>query len=270
MAANSNTSDEIELGALFNAIKSFFKRILILIYRAFRFILKSWLVILVLIIIGAIVGYFLQQENKGKKEAVLIVQTNFNSTSYVYNAVNQINESAFDKENEEFEEIDKIEIKPVIDVSNLFDEFHVDRNAVLLLLENYQEEEGPQSLEAFTPQFRFHEITVVFDHEATEKSIDKLISYLQKNTLLQEMKEVSLKNYEERLVYNREMVQQIDEVMATISESNETGNGLVLMGENGLPLNELLYLKRSLLHENDEITRDILAQQELVVLVNKP
>ena len=80
---NHNNSEEIELGVLFKGIKRFLKKILILIYRFIQFLIRSWIVILILILLGAVTGYFFNKIIKPSQETVLIVQTNFNSTNYV-------------------------------------------------------------------------------------------------------------------------------------------------------------------------------------------
>lgn len=267
--ANKNSSEEIDLGVLFNGIKSFFKRILILLYRFIQFCLRSWKIILTLLILGMIGGYFWQENSQIKKETVLIVRTNFESTSYVYSAIDQLNQN--DLQEGGIAGISEIEIEPVINVEELFEDFD-NEMVVIELLGIFQDEEGVYSPTAFVPRYTFHKIDVVFEQTSTEGNITELLNYLNNNPLLQEIKEVGLENLEQRLVDNQNMVMQINELLRSLSSSQDVNANslMILQGNAGLPLDRILEIKKELLVENDEIRENIIAQQELVVLINKP
>ena len=93
-----NNSDEIDLGIVFNKIKKITNNFLISIYKGIQFLLKHWWKIVLIAIIGGVIGYFLEQKNEPNKWATIIVQNNFNSSNYVYEAVEQLNKKVKDKD----------------------------------------------------------------------------------------------------------------------------------------------------------------------------
>lgn len=268
----NHQSEEVDLGVLFNGIKRITKRIMILIFRFIQFCIRSWITILALLIIGIVAGYLWQKNHKGKQETALIIRTNFQSSTYVYSAIEQLNERLYNKKAvEDFPEISKIEIEPVINVEELFEDFE-NEMVVIDLVEIFQDKKGPYSPEAFVPRYKFHKIEVIFTQDANQQSITRLIDYLGKNSLLEEIKKVGLQNLEQRLVDNEMMVDQIDKFLSRISSADAINNAslTILQGGGAMPLDRVLEFKKELLEENDEIRENILAQQELVVLINKP
>ena len=83
--------DEIDLFLVIDKLKQGYYKLLASFYKIVQFIIRHWIVLLILIVGGYFIGYFLQKSAPPKREAKLIVQNNFNSSSYVYEAVKLLN-----------------------------------------------------------------------------------------------------------------------------------------------------------------------------------
>ena len=123
--------DEIDLSLLFKAIKNFFKNILKGIINIFSFFYRHKFVLIGLIVLGAILGYFYEKSIEKTYTNDLLVSPNFSSTDYVYTKIDvldkkmQVQDTLFLKNifGENYEQIKSIEIKPVIDINNLISQY---------------------------------------------------------------------------------------------------------------------------------------------------
>jgi len=85
---DNNNTDEIDLGFVFSKIKKSITNLLISLINGVKFIRDHWWKILIVAFIGAGLGYYVKNNRESNKETTLIIQNNFNSSSYVYNALN--------------------------------------------------------------------------------------------------------------------------------------------------------------------------------------
>jgi len=92
MAENqpSNTSDEIDLGQLFQMIGKGFNRIFIAFLRLFLYLKKNALILLGLAIVGGAIGYGLNQIISKKLKTEVIVKPQMESKNYLYDVINGI------------------------------------------------------------------------------------------------------------------------------------------------------------------------------------
>lgn len=84
-----NSEQEIDIFQLSKSIGSFFDRINAMIFRSIQFFVRNWIIVLVLIVLGFGLGWFLD-ENKKSFENQIIVTPNFGSVDYLYSKVNLI------------------------------------------------------------------------------------------------------------------------------------------------------------------------------------
>ena len=81
--------DEMDIQDVFSLFQRSWYKFLALIFRAIDFIFKFWWIIALLIIGGVVLGYF--SDNSSNYKSRLVLKTNYQSQSYVYNAVIQFN-----------------------------------------------------------------------------------------------------------------------------------------------------------------------------------
>jgi len=104
---NTN-NQEIDLVYLFRKIKGFFQSIRFGIFRFINFCLKKIVFILSIIIIGGVVGFFIDKNLPQQYKHEAIVAVNFESAEYLYKLANKKKVSDLD--------ISKVLISPVYDL----------------------------------------------------------------------------------------------------------------------------------------------------------
>src|SRR5699024_9495051 len=86
-----NASDEIGFHQLFNNLKSMHHSLLRGLFTIYNFFIKRIIIFIVLIVIGAVAGFFLTQNSNPYQKTTLLVQLNYNSANYVYSTIKQLN-----------------------------------------------------------------------------------------------------------------------------------------------------------------------------------
>ena len=122
-----NVNDEIEMSVFINGIKRFFVGLLKLIFQALSFYKKYIIVVLILVIGGGIGGYYMDNNNLKNYRNEVIVIPNFESTEYLYDAVEMVNSKIRNKDAAFFTKLKiegylslrEITIKPVTDVYDM-------------------------------------------------------------------------------------------------------------------------------------------------------
>ncbi len=125
-----NKPEEIDLFLVLDKLTKAYHGLLASIYRGVRFIVKHWIVLLVLILGGYFGGQYWQRQITPTKEAKMIVQNNFDSSSYVYNAIDLLNvkykqgdkrfltQYGFDTDTPD---LDDILIEPIVNIMDLLE-----------------------------------------------------------------------------------------------------------------------------------------------------
>src|SRR5690606_13133029 len=103
---NQNNSQEIDLARLYNNITS---SIALKIYNLMQFFLKNIIYIIILFVVGAAIGFYIDKQKNKLYEHQVILALNFDSSSYLYNKIQNLDK-------EEFPEITSARIEPIIDV----------------------------------------------------------------------------------------------------------------------------------------------------------
>jgi hypothetical protein len=86
----NNSSDEIDLGQLFNLINKGFNNLFKRFLRLFLYLKRNALLLLGLVVIGVAIGYLLNQVVSKKLKTEVIVRPQFESKNYLYDVVNEI------------------------------------------------------------------------------------------------------------------------------------------------------------------------------------
>ncbi|MDC6365149.1 hypothetical protein PP183_03640, partial [Muricauda sp. AC10] len=102
---HQNTSDEIDLGQLFQLIGRGFQKFFTFIGNIFKgffhilillllFIQKNFIVLAIAIVVGGVSGYFLDNYLPEKYVSKMVVEPNFNSVQQLYNNIDFYNDLA--------------------------------------------------------------------------------------------------------------------------------------------------------------------------------
>ena len=102
-------SNELDIIYLFSKFKKIAIGWIVLLFNAIDYILKKWIIITILIVIGLGLGYLTQDNYKPNKKATALVRINFDTVGYVYSEINLINEKVKEKDSVFF-----LKAKPII------------------------------------------------------------------------------------------------------------------------------------------------------------
>ena len=274
---SQNASDEIDLGVVFEKIKSFFKSILIGIIQIFQFFWKHKLRLIILLAIGLGLQFlFLNQIEKIYSNEYL-VRTNYDSTEYLYSKVNAINsklkaeDSLFIKDvfGENYVRVKEVEVVPVIDVYELVNKSEENKEAFELLLDEFGDISFLED-EININEYPTHKIKIYIKGQADNEMIsNRLYDHLASNPYYNELKIKTLESYKDQLEQNKTIRIQIDSIV-----KNQKGNTLPKLDNNAInfsgsqDLNELLNQKQELLVKDLTLRNRLSSDNQVLKIID--
>ncbi|MCH2489904.1 MAG: hypothetical protein MK211_07125 [Flavobacteriales bacterium] len=276
------TTDEIDLGLVFKKIGEQYRKFLLWLFHWFQFVLKHWIIILLIIILGAVAGYYWQKGSTGKNLATLIVQNNFDSTSYVYDALKLLKtkskqgDAKFLKRygfNTEEAEIADIEIEPIVNILDLARNTKDEDRTLEEYMAQTDFEDDILLSEVFYTEYKFHKVLIYTTANASNETIEKVIDYLNSNELLQEVRLVSIEETKQQIKNHEKSIKDIDGVFESYVDSNSTVNPAAQVyfknNENN-NLHMLLEEKRNIMNDIEELKAELIKYDGIVTVINKP
>ena len=154
-----NNQDEIDLLFFIKKLNQFFKKMVVLLFRALGFIRRNWIIILVIIGLGIAYGYYVQSKTVHSKTAKVLLRINFNTVNYVYSTIENLNnslaEGTVEGENvKELYKVKSLDIKPIINLKDILDKYELNDRRLESLLRSIdyefeEEDEFSQISETF-------------------------------------------------------------------------------------------------------------------------
>jgi hypothetical protein len=280
-----NNSDEIDLGIVFNKIKKVTNNFLISIYHGIQFLFKHWWKILIVALIGGVIGYILEKKDEPNKLTTLIVQTNFNSTDYVYEAVEQLNQKVKEKDTlflkniglrTDTISIKAIKIEPIVNIVELLNKSKDTYRSLETLIEqiNFSSDEDLFKSELFRTEYRYHNIFISTTSKGTQKDIDNVINYLNSNELFNEIKNIVIEETKNRIKHGKVTIEKIDNILDTQTNANlekeNASNLLVSNGTDYTDFYELINSKNGIIAQNISLETELTKYRDVVNVLNKP
>lgn len=276
-ARPSTADDEIDLGVFFRSIKSFFKSILKSIFDIFRFYYKHKYILIALIVIGGVSGYFYEQISEKTYQNDLLVTPNFGSSDYLYTKIETLDKKLAQKDTVFLREtfgvnynlVKSVEINPVVDIYSF-----VSRNATnQKLFELLFEEEG--SIEFIenpinSRNFKYHHLLLSIKGEDYHEELsDGLMSFVNNNQYFNDLKKLSLENLDLQLKENKVIVNQIDSIIEYSKNRNSLtlGSNMLSFSDNK-GLDDLLTKKNGLIIRQEDLQKAIVNQDQIVKVVD--
>lgn len=276
-------NDEIDLGLIFRKIKEAYNNLLVAGYNTVQFAKRFWIVLLVLIIGGAVAGHYWQKSQKAGKLATLIVQNNFGSSSYVYEAVELFirkqkqGDAAFLKRygfNPEEPAISDVVIEPIVNLMQLLKKSEAnDRNLEQYLAQTDFEDDILLS-EVFYPEYRYHKMFIYTTSVGNSETIDKFMAYLNDNDYFKKAKDIIIEETKQRIIKNDSSIALIDGLFYEASDRSGDNNlnpsqvYFKSLTNNNLHL--LIDSKNQLIAENEDLKVELLKYENVVSVINEP
>ncbi|MGB5942541.1 MAG: hypothetical protein WBG71_06635 [Leeuwenhoekiella sp.] len=283
--AEIKDKQDVDLTHFFNKIGSFFARSRQLFLRTIAFILRNFIAFVVLILLGAIIGYFLNKNISKPLYSKIIIYPNVQSTDYLYDAVEMLNykiksdDTSFIKKyglgTPNNLSIKKIEVEPIVDIKNILSSYqNYDEDQVGFMLENIDPSSSYFENDVFVNSYDYHSLTIELNADSSIEILENVIYFLEDNNYLQQKIQIRKNNLIKRKLANDYTLQQLDSLLLNTNKSlKNEGNSIgqiSIRGTNQANFNEALQSKSSLLKSNAEIEEDLLRLDQLFHITNRP
>lgn len=275
-------SDEIDLTNLFSVFKEKIKDSIVLLFDLIDYLLKKWILITTLILLGLIIGYVTQNNYNHNKKASVLLRINFDTVDYVYSEIDLINEKVTEKDSLFFLEmglkgdsiqIKQIEITPIVRFKEIIERYKVNDRKLEGLLKSLEfNDDDVESYETFKSEYYFHTLNFTLSYNATQETIEKIIEYLNNNIILTDIKNSSIRDIKSQIANNSTSIKQIDNVINAYktNESLTSPSDQIFVVDKNFNMSEMFEKKIELQELNAELNKILVYSKDIVVVVNKP
>lgn len=259
MPQKQEENQEIDLSLISKKIGSFFENISTQIFKGFLFIKRNLIIIGVLFVIGAGIGFYLDKVIK-KYDHQIIVTPNFNSTDYLYAKIDLINSKIKNNDTlflknivgvKEPRMIQGIAITPITDVYKFIE--NKDQNFELIKLMAEDGDIKKVIEENITSKnYPYHKISFTTGIETDyEKTVGPLLKYLNQSDYYALIQKEYVNNIKIKMAQNELTIEQINGVLNSFSSTvngSQKSDKLVYYNENS-QLNDVIKTKDALITE---------------------
>lgn len=283
---NQNTSDEIDLGQLFqiigrgfqrffNFIGSIFKWIFHIIILFLLFVQKNIIVLATAVVVGGVIGYFLDTTTPEKYVSRMVVEPNFNSVQQLYNNIAFYNDLATAKDSVALATALNITDREAASIMEIFVDSYSDENQKIKLFDEFIRDLDTTTVKAIdfenylenfnSMDARFHRISLIStDNRVAKKTQSAIINSISVNDYFKLQKRINDENlalqdtiYKKQLaeidslqnLYRTVLVKEADKPMQgtniNLAEGGESTNReLALVQEKDILKEKLVALNR--------------------------
>jgi hypothetical protein len=268
MSTNSQ-EQEIDLSQIGKSISKVFQKGINKYFDLLFFIQKKLIIVFVLLVIGGGLGFYLDKEPNYTND--ITVFPNFGSNEYLYDKINLIslklkekNEAFFTKIGiKNIKDFISIEIQPVNGIYNFINSESQKNNfeLVKLMAEDGDLEKIIQD-QTTSKNYYLHGIKIKTATAYQQKDlIDPILKFLQQSNYFIKLQKIHQNNLEEKLVVNRSMIAQIDQIVLSLSQS-KTSAGVYISENTGL--SDLIEKKDDLILENQILAANRLEFEKII------
>lgn len=276
-ASNQNKDNqEIDLSQISKKIGNFFENTSTAIFKGFLFFKRNIIWILVLIILGAVVGFYLDKTAKVYDNR-MIVCPNFGSTDYLYAKIDLINSKIEDNDTVFLKNIvgikdaikfKKISIEPIPDVYKFIENKDKDNNFELLKLMAEDGDIKKIVNETLTSKnYPYHQISfVTLNQTSNEKTVEPILKFLNNSNYYTIIQKQYLDNIKIKIAENDSIISQINTILNTFSSTangSQKSDKLVYYNENS-QLADVLKTKNELIYEQGSRRLDLINLDRII------
>ncbi|RDY59824.1 hypothetical protein [Flagellimonas nanhaiensis] len=283
---NQNTSDEIDLGQLFQVIGKGFQIFFNFIGRIFKglfhllillllFVQKNFLLLAGAVLVGGVAGYFLDKSLPEKYISKMVVEPNFNSVQQLYNNVDFYNDLAKAEDSTALATALDITEREAASIKEIFMDSYSDENQKIKLFDNFIKELDTTTIktidfENYLKNFnsldaRFHQVSVIStDNSVAKKMQSAIINSISVNDYFKLQKKINEENMALQDTIYRQQLAEIDSLQnlyrrVLVKEADKPMQGTnINLAENGESQNKEL----ALVQERDAIKEKLVELNE--------
>lgn len=275
MSSNSpinSDNQEIDLTKIAQKVNGIYEGLLNKLLRFILFVKRNLVIIIVLIVIGGGVGFFLDKKIKSYDHQI-IVSPNFGSNDYLYAKVNLIQSKINEGDTLFLKEIgikntkkfDKIEIKPIIDVYKFIDNNNDKFELIKLLAEDGNIDKVVEN-QLTSKNYPFHLISFTTSKITTEsETVQPILNFLNDSQHFKQLQKQYLSNIQLKMKVNDSTIAQIDGLMNQFKNRTNSNNSdkLVYFNEN-TQLNDVLQTKENLVGEQANLRINLVNLDKII------
>ena len=256
---NNQEDQEIDLTQISKKIGRLFEWINTFLFRCIQFFVKNAIVILILLVIGVGLGFYLDVTKKTYDHQI-IVTPNFESTDYLYSKIDLI-ESKIKERDTVFlkeivgiknpKEIIKIEIKPITDVYKFIENKTENFELIKLMAEGGDIKKILED-NLTSKNYSLHTITFKTKKQtAITETVQPILIYLNETDYYKKVQKETVNNIQIKMIQNDTIISQINGVLNGFSNmvnGAQKSDKLVYYNEN-TQLNDVIKTKETLINE---------------------
>lgn len=281
------SSDEIDLGKLFKLMRKGFDRFFRVFLRIFLYLKRKAFLLIGLVLIGLVIGFFLNISVDKKLKTEVIVKPNFESKDYLYDVIGEIQANIVAKDAEFLNKIGididdlrgfEVSIEP-IEKANEDQKQTEDDNTYLEILQNFKDQEFVSEVirsEILDKTVLTHRITFLHKNPFNgQQVVGKILDYINANPYFVEMRTVYENNAGDRIAKNKELIEQIDNLIENYTQQLMKSDAdarqestIVFDTEKGLDVTSLLSLKNGLIKQIGDKQIELVQQKDAVNIIN--
>ncbi|THD32820.1 hypothetical protein [uncultured Flavobacterium sp.] len=256
MSSNSPTNpdnQEIDLAQVSRKLSHAYENFLSWIFRGFLFIKRNIIILVILFIVGAGLGFYFDRNLKIYDNEV-IVMPNFGSTEYVYSKINLINSKLSENDVvflnkigiKNAESLIDVSIEPINDIYSFINAKGQNFELIKLMAEDGDVNKIIED-ETTSINYTTHRLKIVTSRSAEkEEFISPILNYLNNSEYFVEIQKTAIDNIQIKMESDRETLSQINDLIAKFYKTSEVNkNALVNITENS-QLNDILKTKQDL------------------------
>ncbi len=274
--SEQNQNEEIDLMQLFGMVKEFFKKFLRLVVEVVLFFKKKIVLFLILGLLGAGLGFFMDQY-QGKKDAFvqeIIIEPKYDSVDYIYGFIEDLKDDFKDEAYikrlgltvEQVGEVTDITLEPIIKPSEVLEELQ-DKEG---FTEIYDDELLRKK--KYRSFYSLHKLTISFasKDQKNTKLTNIILDYLRTNEYFTKLVKLELEQTKSSLEQNRKSLKFVNDYLTNLSEnpSSKDEGSFVFASESETPtVSSLFKRKQELIKLISEDQKDLELNKEVYTLV---
>jgi hypothetical protein len=269
-----NDTQEIDLGQVGKGISNAFNSLIISFFTLIFFIKRKIILIGILFIIGATLGYLADKTIKVYTHKVIVIP-NFGSVDYLYSKVELLNTKIKEGDTVFLKDIgikntkkfSKISIEPIIDPYKFVDNKKENFELLKLMAEDGSIDKIITNKNT-SKNYPYHEITFTTLNETSDdKVINPVLAFLNDSDYFKQLQKVVAASNELRIKTNEEIIGQIDgflnEFNQSMSGASPKSDKLIYYNENS-QLNDVIQTKEATVRELGVLRVSVVNQQKVV------
>ncbi|RZJ64628.1 MAG: hypothetical protein EOO45_18545 [Flavobacterium sp.] len=272
MAHTPPENQEIDLTKVARSVRASFSRANDSIFDGILFIKRNIVIFIILIIVGAALGFYLDSSSKSYEHKVNVIP-NFQSVDYLYSEIDLLNaklrenDSAFFKKAgiKNFKNLSKVEIEPIVDIYQFIDNSDEKRLALFKILAENGDLKKILEENTTSKNYKSHLITFTTKKVSQQSElIDPIMEHFNNSTYFDTIKRQSIESQIEKISSTDSIIAQIDNILNDYSKSSGSGNSNLVYYKDNTDLNEIINIKSYMVREQAKNRIDLINFQKTV------